>query len=84
MIDPTEPTCAPWKVLGVSFDHDGSGTSFVLDIPASKANARLIEAAPDLLAALEWLETHLRDTPHHNAPAAARAREVIRKARMEK
>lgn len=78
-----DSTCAPWKVLGVSFDHDGQGAAYILDIPASKANAKLIECAPDLLAALEWLVTYLRDTPHHNAPAAACARDVIRRARME-
>jgi len=49
--------------------------------PEACANARLIAAAPELLAALEWLETYLRDTPHHNAVAAANARKAITKAR---
>lgn len=36
--------------------------------------------APRLLGALQWLETYLRDTPHHNAPAAANARAAIAEA----
>lgn len=44
------------------------------------ANARLIAAAPDMLAALVQLEEYLRSTPHHNAVEAAHARRVIKKA----
>ena len=36
-----------------------------------------------LVEALEWLEGYLRDTPHHNAPAAANARSALALARGE-
>lgn len=48
-----------------------------------EADARLIAAAPALLEALGWLESYLRDTPHHNAPAAANARAAIALAKGE-
>lgn len=32
----------------------------------------------ELFDALEWLESYLRETPHHNAPAASNARRVLR------
>lgn len=38
---------------------------------------RVLEAMA-LREALEWLERYLRDTPHHNSPAAANARAVLR------
>lgn len=41
---------------------------------------RIRSAALELLEALQWLEGYLRDTPHHNAPAAANARATIAKA----
>lgn len=50
---------------------------------SAEANARLIAAAPALLEALGWLESYLRDTPHHNAPAAANARAAISLAKGE-
>lgn len=37
----------------------------------------------ELYDALEWLEGHLRETPHHNAPPAANARRVMREIRGE-
>lgn len=58
--------------------HDGAGFSYSM----ARANARLIAAAPDLLAALESLKTSIRTRSNHvdalNAAAAA-----IAKARGE-
>lgn len=43
-------------------------------------NAAMMQAGPHTLKALVELEAHLRDTPHHNAPEAAFARQAIRHA----
>lgn len=37
----------------------------------------------ELITALQWLESYLRETPHHNAPAAANARAVLKSIRGE-
>ena len=54
------------------------------NLPAFIEAAALIRTAEDrenvLREALEWLESYLRDTPHHNAPAAANARAVLGQA----
>lgn len=42
--------------------------------------ADAIFCVPQLLEALRGIDAYLRDTPHHNAPAAAKVREVIRMA----
>jgi hypothetical protein len=53
------------------------------DHPWYSNNAAIGYETPEdmVLNALEWLESYLRDTPHHNAPAAANARGVIAKIR---
>lgn len=74
------PDCCDLSICGDIFilaDINGPQYSH------QEANARLIAAAPEMLEALASLETYLRDTPHHNAPEAAAARAVIRKATGE-
>jgi len=44
------------------------------DIPVEALEAGVVAK---LVEALEWLEGYLRDTPHHNAPAAANARSAL-------
>ena len=50
------------------------------DIPVEALEAGVVAK---LVEALEWLEGYLRDTPHHNAPAAANARSALALARGE-
>lgn len=82
-------TPGPWaRVPGFHQNRveaaDGVAVGYALGRNAeAEANAHLIAAAPALLEALAWLESYLRDTPHHNAPAAANARAVISLARGE-
>lgn len=64
-----------WRIC---FMATHGGTESVWD--AIQANARLIAAAPNTLKALVDLEAYLRNTPHHNAPEAAAARQAIRNA----
>lgn len=73
-------TPGPWAVSGKATINGGRGWIASVSTQNRDANARLIAAAPELLEALVWLEVYLRDTPHHNAPAAANARKVIAKA----
>ena len=50
------------------------------DIPVEALEAGVVAK---LVEALEWLEGYLRDTPHHNAPAAANARSALALAKGE-
>lgn len=61
--------------------HAGGTIAMISDIMTGwRANAHLIAAAPDLLAALEWaVET--ADTEQYEADWYAAARAAIRKAR---
>lgn len=76
---------SPWQVIPSPTDPEMfavQGVYLVADnLPIE--DARLIAAAPALLEALGWLESYLRDTPHHNAPAAANARAAIALAKGE-
>lgn len=85
----TSPNC--WTVLQAGSSgrwHIAGGTGW--GIPGkwseAEANARLISAAPDLLAALRdavTLLTALQVSPHHRAGVVAAARAAIAKADPE-
>jgi ADP-ribose pyrophosphatase YjhB (NUDIX family) len=83
----TKHTRGPWAIAAQRFImadpmRDGRQIAaidpFEFGAEAREANARLIAAAPDLLAALRSvLDLHIA---HHNNPAHAAARAAIRKA----
>lgn len=56
-------TPAPWTVSQPSGNYIDTPTGSVaaLTYGATKADAHLIAAAPDLLAALEWWQEQMRD-----------------------
>ena len=78
-------TPGPWKVNGYMVRTDCKISLFVANCcygatDAIEANARLIAAAPELLAALEWaVET--ADTEQYEADWYAAARAAIAKAK---
>ena len=53
-------------------------------VPISRANARLIAAAPELLAQCEFLEEMLTRTDHPSSPKLAELRELLAKVEGEK
>ena len=75
----TQHTPAPWElrrsVRGYWFiDHEQGGEGYTLTkLDCNEADARLIAAAPDLLAALEELLNALPSATTHPAIKAARA-----------
>lgn len=85
----TQHTPSPWTVSGKqvkSIDHGKWHTVATANNPkftdeANASNARLIAAAPELLAALEGLLNALPSATTHPAIKAARA--VIAKAKGE-
>lgn len=83
-------TLGPWKAKGEKygktidiFGNDGTDQPIAwadsddIDPKEAKANARLIAAAPDLLAALERL---FKQTSEGNAPCGEDTREAVRAA----
>jgi hypothetical protein len=77
---------APVAWCGVATTVGSSGSQNI-DAAEARANARLIAAAPDLLAALETLEravSKMRHTLDDDDPALERARAAIAKATKEK
>ena len=75
----TQHTPGPWElrrsVRGYWFiDHEQGGEGYTLTkLDCNEADARLIAAAPDLLAALEELLNALPSATSHPAIKAARA-----------
>lgn len=81
----TAHTLGPWKVSqpsGNYIDTAAGHSVAALTFSATPADAHLIAAAPDLLAALVWaVET--ADTEQYEADWYAAARAAIAKARGE-
>jgi hypothetical protein len=71
---------APVAWCGVASTH-GASSSQSIDAAEARANARLIAAAPDLLAALERLERLSGSAMMTDDPAREWARSAIAKAK---
>lgn len=72
-----------WSKVGPALvvSECSSGNIEYLLCDAKARIADLTAQRAKLLEALEWLEGYLRETPHHNAPAAANARAAIARAK---
>ena len=83
-------TPGPWEAVGSRIRTAGTGSfrriatmeggAFNVNV-TDEANARLIAAAPDLLAALEAIEAHLTLHPGSSVANRAEARQVCEQAR---
>lgn len=71
-----------WCGVGAAYSMV-SGVTQHIDAEECRANARLIAAAPELLAALEDLERTAGLAASHDDPARVAARAAIAKARGE-
>lgn len=89
-------TPGPWYYAGLAGDHDfgiypeSTGRDIALVRDFNEANARLIAAAPDMLAALENARNVLAGLAcgdltriHRSSPTLEEVREAIRKATGE-
>ena len=85
-------TPGPWEsvsnIVRTARSSDGSGGFLVAECPASIGNrledARLIAAAPELLAALNAMLTHMgMDEDEWNKPTFDQARAAIAKAEWQ-
>lgn len=79
-------TPGPWTVTERSDHseiHGNAGDELVCELPYingnERSNARLIAAAPELLAALQGLVERGTDSPEHRAAEQAIARAVLAK-----
>jgi len=89
-------TKGPWKSGWVGERHlygaavvwipDGSTCNERVEVHTSnaRANARLIAAAPELLAQCQFLEKMLASTDHPSSPKLAELRELLAKVEGEK
>lgn len=83
-----EHTPGPWAIDGnnrldvTANDYGTVATVLAPTTPAGQANARLIAAGPDLLAALEKIEALKVGGPHTSAKAGFAALAVVGQARV--
>ena len=83
-------TPGPWKIRGPYFDgSEGYTIAVIATMPSDQANACLIAAAPELLAALEVAYSILMSgradsqVDYYTLEARVRARAAIAKAKGE-
>lgn len=79
----TKHTPGPWRLAGkATVRHDSGNGGWIADVhwKNREANARLIVAAPELVAACEAVSAHYSGSLDHQPPFVALARAAIAKA----